>query len=207
MKWRIDGVRASEIYQNTGDREAVVVRHIEPKIRSLIRETSRSVKTAEEFFNNEIQQKIQMEMTEELTKYMSPYGVLIDEVMVRDVILPKVIQDGVVAKKLREQKAQEQEAELLRYKTEQQQQVEKARADQEAAEMEAEKTKIAADAKAYAYETEAKAKAKALELEGTSIRNFPDIIKMRAIEGWNGELPKFFGGEIMPLLQFESLVK
>ena len=207
IKWRIDSKSAPQLYQNTGDRDAIIARHIDPKTRSLIREASRSVKTAEEFFNNETQQRIQVSMTEELSKYMLTKGILIEEVMVRDVILPKVIQDGVTAKKVREQKAQEQEAELARFKTEQQQQVEKARADKEASEMEAEKTKIAADAKAYAYEAEAKAKAKALQLEGESIRANPDVLKMRAIEGWNGELPKFFGGEIQPLMNFSEMVK
>jgi regulator of protease activity HflC (stomatin/prohibitin superfamily) len=160
----------------------------------LVRESSRSVKTAEEFFDNETQQRIQTSMSEAVIAYMHPKGIIVEEVMVRDVVLPEVIQTGVKAKKVREQKAQEQEAELTRYKTEQQQQVEKAKADKEASEMEAEKTKIVADAKAYAFRTEAEAKAKALQIEGESIRANPDVIKMRAVETWDGSLPKFFGG-------------
>src|SRR5262245_25274602 len=49
VKWRINSSMANELYQNTGDRQAVVARHLEPKVRSLVREVSRSVRTAEEF--------------------------------------------------------------------------------------------------------------------------------------------------------------
>jgi len=197
VKWRVDFASATELYQNTGNREAIVARHLEPKVRSLIREVSRSVKTAEEFFTNEVQARIQLDLSTQIREAMMPKGIIVEEVMVRDVKLPKVIQDGVLAKKLREQKAQEQEAELLRYKTEQQQIVEKATAEKTAAEMEAEKVKITADAQAYKLEAEAKAKAKALEIEGASIKANPDVIKMRAVETWNGELPKIVGDSAM----------
>lgn len=193
VKWRIDSSMANELYQNTGDRKAVVDRHLEPKVRSLIREVSRSVKTAEEFFSNEVQAKIQTDLTEQVKLAMTPRGIIVAEVMVRDVKLPKVVQDGVLAKKVREQKAQEQEAELARFKTEQQQTVEKATAEKQAAEMDAEKTKIVADAKAYQLEKEATAKAKALDVEGAAIKANPDVIKMRAVENWNGILPQIVG--------------
>lgn len=206
VKWRIDFKAASELYQNTGDRAAIITRHLEPKIRSLVREASRSVKTAEEFFDNATQQRIQTTMSEAVISYMHPKGIIVEEVMVRDVVLPRVIQEGVTAKKVREQKAQEQEAELARFKTEQQQQVEKAKADKEASEMEAEKTKIVADAKAYAFRTEAEAKARALQIEGESIRANPDVIKMRAVETWDGSLPKFFGGNADFLFTPEMLL-
>ena len=201
VKWRINSAQANELYQNTGDRAAVVDRHLEPKVRSLIREVSRSVKTAEEFFNNEVQSKIQSDLTDQVKIAMAPKGVIVEEVMVRDVKLPKVVQDGVLAKKVREQKAQEQEAELARYKTEQQQTVEKASAEKQSAEMLSEKVKIEADAQAYKLTAEAKAKAQALEIEGSAIKANPDVIKMRAVENWDGALPKIVGGEPSLLLQ------
>lgn len=205
VKWRINFDSATELYQNTGNRDAIIARHLEPKVRSLIREVSRSVKTAEEFFNNETQSKIQLDLSSQIKESMAPKGIIVEEVMVRDVKLPKVVQESVLAKKVREQKAQEQEAELARYKTEQQQIVEKATAEKTAAEMEAEKVKITADAKAYQLETEAKAKAKALEIEGASIKANPDVIKMRAVELWNGELPKILG-EVPMLMNIDKFI-
>lgn len=193
VKWRVNSAMANELYQNTGERDAIIVRHLEPKVRSLIREVSRSVKSAEDFFNNDTQVKIQSDLTSQIKEAMVSKGIIVEEAILRDVVLPKVIQDSVLAKKVREQKAQEQEAELQRFKTEQQQTVEKATAEKQAAEMEAEKTKIVADAKAYQLETEAKAKAKALVLEGEAIKANPQVVQMRAIETWNGVVPQIIG--------------
>lgn len=205
VQWRIDATKASQIYAEIGDRESVVTKILEPSCRSFIRQTSKTVLQAEEFFKNEVQERIQNEMSESLKTKLLPQGIIIDEVLVSDVLPPEVIVKGIQAKKLREQKAQEQEAELVRFTTEQKQQVEKARAEKEASELDAEKTKIAADAKAYAFRTEAEAKAKALEIEGQSIRANPDVIKMRAVEGWDGKLPTFFGGDPALFLPIPSL--
>lgn len=71
--------------------------------------------------------------------------------------------------------------------------VEKSKADLESSRIEAEKLKVEADAKAYSLETEAKAKAKALEIEGAAIKLNPEVIKLRAVNLWDGKLPTIIG--------------
>jgi regulator of protease activity HflC (stomatin/prohibitin superfamily) len=206
IKWKIDAAQASNVYAEVGNRESIVEKILSPSSRSLVRQTSKTVKTAEEFYQSEIQEKIQTEMSDALRKDLLPRGIIIEEVLLSDIIPPDLIRKGIEQKKLREQKAQEQEAELVRYRTEQQQQVEKAKADKEASEMDAEKTKIAADAAAYALRTEAEAKAKALEMEGQSIKANPDVMIMRAVESWDGKLPTILGGDPTMLLPIENLM-
>lgn len=51
------------------------------------------------------------------------------------------------------------------------------------------------EAEAYKTATVAKAKAEALQLEGEALRKNPEVIKLRAIQGWDGKLPTFMGGQ------------
>ena len=49
-------------------------------------------------------------------------------------------------------------------------------------------------ANADAAIAEAEGKAKASQVEGEALRANPEILRQRAIEKWNGELPTYFGG-------------
>ncbi len=207
VKWRIDSTQVAELYQNTGDRDAIITRHLEPTVRGLIRGSSRTIHTAEEFFNSETQAKIQADLEASMRAQLGPKGIIVSDVILRDVVLPKVIQDAVNMKKQRQQQAEQQQAELARYKTEQQQLVEKANAEKEAATMTAEKIKIEADAKAYQTTAQAKAKAEAIKIESEAMKANPTILIMRAIETWDGVMPKIVGNPGQLLINPESLVK
>ncbi len=65
--------------------------------------------------------------------------------------------------------------------------------------------KLAADAKAYSTQVESEARANAIKVEAAALRDNPAIIELRAIERWNGALPKISSGGAVPFLNIGSM--
>jgi regulator of protease activity HflC (stomatin/prohibitin superfamily) len=97
---------------------------------------------------------------------------------------------------------------------------EKVRAEQEAlkakneklrqvtqAEAKAEEQKLIADAAAYEIEVQSKARADAIRRESEALAGNPQLIQLRIAEKWNGQLPRFSGGEAIPLISLDGLNK
>ena len=227
VNWKLDGSQASKVYRETGDIESVKNIYIVPKLRSLVRETGKSIERAEDFYQESTQAKIQTAMLERLSE-LSEKGVIIEDVLIRKVDLPRQVAEGVIKKKEREQEAEKQQAELKRFKFLQDQKDVQAKAELEAAKTEAEKRKVNADAKAYEVETAAKAKAKAIEiqaqgnakaielesaatakgieLQAKALSENPKVIEFKKAERWNGQLPKFQsgGGTMIPMIDLKN---
>jgi len=149
VQFRIDGAMAPDILEQTGDESAAVRVHLIPKLRSLLREQGKSIKRAEDFFQEATQETLQLALTDGLRDYLAPKGILVSAVLIRDITLPPFIVEAIEQKKEREQAVERERAELERVRTELQQQVARAEAGREAAEQEAERKKILADAQAY----------------------------------------------------------
>jgi len=149
VQYRIDGAMAPSILQDTGDAVAAVRVHLIPKLRSLLREQGKSIKRAEDFFQEATQATLQLALTEGLKEYLAPKGIIVSAVLIRDIQLPPFIVAAIEKKKEREQAVERERAELERVRTELQQQVAKAAAGREAAEEEAARKRILADAQAY----------------------------------------------------------
>ena len=149
VQYRIDGVMAPDILEQTGDAMAAVRVHLIPKLRSLLREQGKSIKRAEDFFQEETQATLQLALTDGLRDYLAPKGIIVSAVLIRDITLPPFIVEAIEQKKEREQAVERERAELERVRTELQQQVARAEAGREAAEQEAARKRILADAQAY----------------------------------------------------------
>jgi regulator of protease activity HflC (stomatin/prohibitin superfamily) len=149
VQYRIDGAMAPDILEQTGDEAAAVRVHLIPKLRSLLREQGKSIKRAEDFFQEETQETLQLALTDGLKDYLEPKGIIVSAVLIRDITLPPFIVEAIEQKKEREQAVERERAELERVRTELQQQVARAAAGREAAEQEAARKKILADAQAY----------------------------------------------------------
>jgi len=149
VQYRIDGVMAPRILEETGDAESAVRVHLIPKLRSLLREQGKSIQRAEDFFLEETQDTLQTALTGGLKEYLAPKGILVSAVLIRDITLPPFIVEAIERKKEREQAVERERAELERVRTELQQQVARAEAGREAAEEEAARKRILADAQAY----------------------------------------------------------
>ena len=149
VQYRIDGSMAPDILQQTGDANAAVRVHLIPKLRSLLREQGKTIKRAEDFFQEATQETLQTALTDGLQENLAPQGIIVSAVLIRDIQLPPFIVAAIEKKKEREQAVERERAELERVRTELQQQVAKAKAGREAASEEAERKKILADATAY----------------------------------------------------------
>lgn len=149
VQYRIDGTMAPDILEQTGDPATAVRVHLIPKLRSLLREQGKSVKRAEDFFQESTQNILQTALTEGLRDYLAPKGIIVTAVLIRDITLPPFIVEAIEKKKEREQAVERERAELERVRTELQQHVARAKAGREAAEEEAARVRTLADAQAY----------------------------------------------------------
>ena len=152
VQYHIDGNKAVRILQQTGTAEKAIEIHLKPKLRSLLREQGKTIKNAEDFFTDKTQALLQGTLQESLSDFLSDKGIVVTEVLIRDINLPASLQQQIEQKKETEQKVQKEKAELLRKETEAQQIVVQAMAERSAAEQEAERRKLLADAQAYEIE-------------------------------------------------------
>ncbi|MBX2848191.1 MAG: hypothetical protein KTR16_07725 [Acidiferrobacterales bacterium] len=193
LQYRLIGTKAPEIKKNTGSAADVVAIHVVPYFRSLIREQGKTVANAEEFYSDSVQERMQVEMMNALTANLEPIGIEMQGILIRNVILPPFIAKAVEDKKRREQEAEKQKAELKRFSTEQEQKIATANAEFEAAKLEEQKIRLLADAEAYK-----------IEKINEAAQKSPAYIQLKQIEAWNGILPKYVGGENMPILDLRS---
>ncbi len=207
VKWRVDRTLAAEAYKDTGNAEALEVVHLKPKLRSLIREAGKGIKNAEDFYQDEIQVSMQVRILEGLQN-LTTKGILVEEVLLRGFELPRMIVSGVEDKKRQKQLAERQIEELKRFSTEMEQKQVQAKAEKLAAIEEAEKRKALADAKAYEITAEANAQAEAITIKGEALAKYPQIIKLRSIERWDGILPRVsLGDKVSPLINLGDIEK
>lgn len=152
FQWHVDPSMVGHILETTGTAEQVIKVHLIPKARSVAREQGKTVLKSEAFFLETTQASLQRDVLETCREFLAPKGIILDDVLIRGIELPGFIVTAIEEKKVREQEAQKQEAELLRYEIEQKQIVAKATSEAEAAEKDAEKQRTLADAQAYEIE-------------------------------------------------------
>jgi regulator of protease activity HflC (stomatin/prohibitin superfamily) len=148
IQYRINPVMAAQIFEEVGTREQAVAVYLVPKVRSLIREVGTSIEKAEDFFQEQTRNRLESTLESGLKEYLTPLGIEIKAVLIRDINLPPVLTKAIEQKKEREQAVERQKAELERFRTEQQQQVAEAEAKRQSAEQEALQIRILAEARA-----------------------------------------------------------
>lgn len=193
LQYRLMGSKAPEVKKNTGTAQDVVQIHVVPYFRSLMREQGKTVANAEEFYSESVQNRMQEHMMSALTQKLEPVGIQMQGILIRNVILPPFIAKAVEDKKRREQEAEKQKAELKRFSTEQEQKIATANAEFEAAKLEEQRIRLLADAEAYK-----------IEKINQAAQQSPAYIQLKQIEAWNGILPKYVGGENMPILDLRN---
>ena len=171
VQFRLEKTGVPMILKETGTAADVLIVHIVPKLRSLLREQGKTIKRAEDFFLEKTQQNMQTSLLAGLQEYLGSKGVNVGAVLIRDISLPPFIIKAIESKKEREQEVEKQKAELERFATEQQQKVALAKAENEAATEQAAKMKVLADAQAYE-----------IEKINTAIGSNPNYVKLQALE-------------------------
>lgn len=149
VRFSINEALAPTTYQQFGSKERIVEKQLVPALRSILRESGKTIPRAEDFFLEETQTALQQDLISSLREDIEPKGLNVDRVLIRSITLPPFIMRAIEAKKEREQEVEKQKAELERFRTEQQQKIAQAQAEREAAEEQAQKVKVLADARAY----------------------------------------------------------
>lgn len=72
------------------------------------------------------------------------------------------------------------------------------------AEAAAAEKKLSSEAEAYAIEVQSKSRADAIKREADALKQSPELIRLRAVEKWDGSLPRVNGSQVVPFLNLES---
>lgn len=196
VQYRLVGDKVPEMRKNTGTSDEVISVHLVPYFRSLVREQGKSVDNAEQFYSKIVQDRMQSELMNRMVTALSPKGIEIQKILIRNVALPPFIAKAVEEKKKREQEAEKQKAELKRFQTEQEQKIATANAEFEAAKLEEQKIRLLADAEAYK-----------IQKMNQQLAKSEQYVNLKRVERWDGALPLYSGGDSTPLIDLRSSSK
>jgi prohibitin 1 len=101
LLFRLDKNMAAQVYQSVGADYAEKI--VEPTLRAAIRAAT-SAHTANALYTN-ARELVQSQIQEELTKQLAPRGVIVENVLLRDVQLPAMLKSSIEAKQQAEQDA------------------------------------------------------------------------------------------------------
>ncbi len=196
VAYSLNGELAPVTYQKIGNTAQVSAALVEPAIQESVKAITAQY-TAEELVTKRaevktaIQGAIESFITATLTEKDIGNAVQLANVAITDFVFSPEFNIAIEAKVKAEQEA-------LRAKNEKLMRVTQAEAS--AAERE-----LAADAEAYSTEVQSKARADAIQREALALRDNPEIIQLRAIERWDGLLPRIQGSGVLPFLNIGSL--
>jgi len=101
LLFRLDKSKAAYVFQTVGDNYAEKI--VEPTLRAAIR-ASTSAHSANALYTN-ARELVQQQIQDELTAQLSPRGVIVENVLLRDVQLPAMLKGSIEAKQQAEQDA------------------------------------------------------------------------------------------------------
>ena len=101
LLFHLDRNKAAEVYQLVGADYADKI--VEPMLRSEIR-ASTSAHSANALYTN-ARELVQQQIQDNLTKQLAPHGVMVENVLLRDVQLPAMLKGSIEAKQQAEQDA------------------------------------------------------------------------------------------------------
>ena len=160
IQYRLIKEMAPSMLKETGSPSEVIEVHMKPLLRSRTREIGKSVAKAEDFYQQDVQQRLQTELLESLS-VLSTKGIRIEQLLMRNVELPKLITDAVAKKKQMAQEAEAETEALKKFKVQQERKEAEALAAKKAEVIQAEKKKevmlIGASAQLEASRIEAEA--------------------------------------------------
>lgn len=101
LLFHLDRSKAAEVYQKVGSNYAEKI--VEPTLRAAIRAAT-SAHTANALYTN-ARELVQQQIQEELTAQLSSRGVIVENILLRDVQLPSMLKSSIEAKQQAEQDA------------------------------------------------------------------------------------------------------
>jgi prohibitin 2 len=198
VQYSISGPVAPRTYQRIGTREVVAATVIEPAIQESVKAVTAQF-TAEQLVTRraEVKQQIQTAIESFIRVTLEDKQVStalqIANVAITDFEFSEEFNKAIELKVKAEQEALQALNEKTRRVTQ--------------AEAGYQERKLSADGEAYEIEASSKAKADAIAREAKALKNNPELIQLRLAEKWDGTLPRFTGGETIPLINIDSVTK
>lgn len=182
----IDGASAPMALKGVGDMEKIDKDVVFPGIHEVLkavtaRYTAEELVTKRDAVKDEVVLALTTFINDTFAKKGLTNAITIANVAITDFRFSDEFNHSIEMKVKAEQQAHQAENELRRRRTE-----------AEAAFIEKQK---AADAQAYEIEKQSIARAEAINREAKALKENPDLIRLRATEKWDGNLPTFNGGQ------------
>lgn len=198
VQYSITGAMAAKTFQKVGRKHQIQATVIEPAISESVKSvtakyTAEELITKRETVKLKIQKAIQLFIDTTLNEKGITNGIKIANVAITDFNFSPEFNRAIELKVKAEQEALQAKNEKLRRVTQ--------------AEAAAEEKKLSAQANAYEIEVGSKARADAIKRESRALKSNPELIQLRIAEKWDGQLPQFNGGSMMPLLNIDNMKK
>lgn len=101
LLYRVDASRASDLYQKVGP--AYAERVVEPNLRSAIRSVT-AMHSANALYSGE-RERVAQQMFSELSAELSKRGIIVENILLRDIQLPLALKQSIEAKQQAEQES------------------------------------------------------------------------------------------------------
>jgi prohibitin 2 len=197
IQYSLVGEVSALSFQKIGIRQIIESTLIEPAIQESVKSVT-ALYTAEQLITQREQVKlnIQEEVEQFINTTLNRKGVSgaisIANVAITDFAFSPEFNRAIEMKV----KAEQEALQALNEKTRRVTQAEAAAVEK----------KLAAEAEAYQISVESKARANAIKREASALKGNPALIQLRMAEKWNGELPKFSGGNSIPMFNADNIL-
>ena len=197
VQYSLNGDVSPVSFQKIGIRQVIESTLIEPAIQESVKSVT-ALYTAEELITQreavklKIQEEVEQFIDTTLTSKGAPGTLSIANVAITDFAFSQEFNRAIELKVKAEQEALQAKNEKTRRVTQ--------------AEAAAAEKKLAAEAEAFQIAIESKARADAIKREANALKGNPALIQLRMAEKWNGELPRFSGGNSIPMFDATSFI-
>ena len=194
-QYSLNGALAPQTYQRIGTLAKVSANLVEPGIQETVKAvtakfTAEELVTKREAVKLQIQEALNTFINNTLKEKDLDGAVMIANLAITDFNFSEEFNRAIEAKVKAEQEALQARNEKIRRTT-------------QAEALAAERT-LAADAQAYSTEVESKARAEAIRREAEALKESPELIQLRAVERWDGVLPRMTTGGAVPFINLNS---
>ncbi len=196
-QYSLNGSLAPLTYQRIGNLGKVSASLVEPGIQECVKAvtakfTAEELVTKRELVKAQIQEALEGFLNHTLKEKGVDGAITIANVAITDFDFSDDFNRAIEAKVKAEQQALQAKNEKLMRVTQ--------------AEASAAERQLAADAEAYSTEVQSKARADAIRREAEALQASPELIQLRAVEKWDGVLPRIGGGSnVVPFMNIDPL--
>ncbi len=194
-QYSMQGELAPLTYQRVGKLGKVSAALVEPAIQECVKAvtakfTAEELVTKRELVKQQIQQALVSYINNTLREKGLENSLIVANVAITDFNFSPEFNKAIELKVQAEQQALQAKNEKIKRVTQ--------------AEAAASERTLSADAEAYSTEVQSKARADAIKREADALKQSPELIRLRAVEKWDGVLPRITSGGVVPFLNLDA---